>query len=104
MSGSNSSAVSSVRTRRRSARERGSVLGAAACAAVFASAIPASVATADTLNNYVGSSWGNNWKDINNWNGVARYAAEPGDGPANGGDINYISMAHDDGFLYINFN
>jgi hypothetical protein len=32
---------------------------------------------------------------------MTQYSAEPGDG---GGDINYVAMAHDDGYLYINFN
>src|SRR4051812_32166801 len=57
-------------------------------------------ATEETRSNYMGSSWGG-WNNAANWAGVTSYAAEPGDG---GGDINYIKMAHDDGFLYINFN
>ena len=55
----------------------------------------------ETRSNYVGSNWGDSWKEIKNWAALPPYSAEPGDG---GGDINYISMAHDDSNLYINFN
>ncbi len=60
-----------------------------------------SVGLAETRSNYVGSDWSASWSSEANWAGVMPYPAEPGDG---GGDINYIAMAHDDTYLYINFN
>jgi hypothetical protein len=48
----------------------------------------------------MGSNWAG-WSDINNWAAVTPYSVDPG---GLGGDINYISMAHDDTSLYINFN
>src|SRR6266480_5657392 len=58
-------------------------------------------AVAATRSNYVGGNWGDSWKDISNWAAINPYATQTPDG---GGDINYISMAHDDNNLYINFN
>src|SRR5262245_49693547 len=69
-------------------------------AALAPSSSAAMAATAETRSNYMGSIWAG-WNNAANWAGITGYSAEPGDG---GGDINYIKMAHDDLFLYINFN
>ncbi len=65
------------------------------------SASAASAQLLETRSNYMGIDWSSSWASVGNWGTVTPYTAEPGDG---GGDIDQISMAHDDTYLYIYFN
>ena len=56
----------------------------------------------ETLSNYMGKDWTGFWQSEVNWFTVTPYSAEPGDGL--GGQIDQISMAHDDTYLYIFFD
>jgi len=56
----------------------------------------------ETRRNYMGADWSASWSNEASWAAVTPYSAEPGDGL--GGEIDQISMAHDDTNLYIFFD
>jgi len=81
---------------------RGLVL-AVALAVICSGPITASGAVLlETRRNYMGADWSGSWSSEANWAAVTPYSAEPGDGL--GGEIDQISMAHDDTYLYIFFD
>src|SRR5687768_2927978 len=84
----------------RSLRSRATLLAAVAAASLAGGTSGAQGATAEVRSNYMGSNW-TGWNNATNWAAVTPYSVDPG---SLGGDINYVSMAHDDTSLYINFN
>jgi T5SS/PEP-CTERM-associated repeat protein len=90
---------------KRTSRPRAKLTAAVAAAStvalvVFSPAATARGGTAEVRSNYMGSIW-SGWNNATNWAAVTPYSVDPG---SLGGDINYVSMAHDDTSLYINFN
>jgi hypothetical protein len=68
----------------------------------FSGLLPLAAQPLETRSNYMGVDWTGSWSNEANWAAVTPYSAEPFDGL--GGEINQISMAHDNNYLYIFFD
>jgi len=68
----------------------------------FSALAPLAAQPVETRSNYMGVDWTTSWNNEANWAAVTPYAFEPFD--SLGGEIDQISMAHDNNYLYIFFD